>query len=294
MVTGRSRSGSRGRSTVFLLTLALVVGLSAAWWQTFTWLPTQVGCVATAGEVEVELATDQAANAAIIAAIGVRRNLPARAVSIALATAYQESKIRNLNYGDRDSLGIFQQRPSQGWGTPAQVQDPVYATGKFYDTLVKLPDYEAMRITEAAQWVQRSAFPEAYERHAPNARVLASALTGYSGDGAFTCVVAAPTQAARPGEVRRTLQKYFGRLDMERTGVRQDLVVHLERSEAGRRLGRAIGAFLVAHASELKLRQVSFAGLRWQAGPPSADGWQPAPSETTDSGTSDTLVIGLG
>ena len=66
---------------------------------------------------------------ATIAAVGRDRGLPERAVVIALATAQQESRLRNLDYGDRDSLGLFQQRPSQGWGTEAQVQDPVYAAG---------------------------------------------------------------------------------------------------------------------------------------------------------------------
>ena len=104
---------------------------------------------------------------------------PARS-SIALATAYQESKIRNLDHGDRDSLGLFQQRPSMGWGTAKQISDPYYATNTFYDELVKVDGYQTMRITEAAQEVQRSGFPEAYEDHAEDGRALASALTGYS------------------------------------------------------------------------------------------------------------------
>ena len=90
----------------------------------------------------MDLTTEQAENATLIAAIGVSRGLPARAVSIALATAYQESKIRNLTHGDRDSLGLFQQRPSQGWGTEEQVRDPYYATNAFYDALAKIPDYK--------------------------------------------------------------------------------------------------------------------------------------------------------
>jgi hypothetical protein len=84
----------------------------------------------------VRLTGEQVGNARTIAQVGYERGLPERAVVIALATAMQESRLRNLDYGDRDSLGLFQQRPSQGWGTPAQVQDPVYAAGKFYDGLV--------------------------------------------------------------------------------------------------------------------------------------------------------------
>ena len=114
--------------------------------------------------------------------------MPARAATIALATAYQESDLRNLEYGDRDSLGLFQQRPSQGWGTPDQILDPYYATNAFYDALAQVDGYESMPITEAAQEVQRSGFPEAYADHEQDARVLASALTGNS-RAAFWCTV---------------------------------------------------------------------------------------------------------
>ena len=119
----------------------------------------------------------------------MRRGLPARAASIALATAYQESKLRNLDHGDRDSLGLFQQRPSQGWGTAKQIQDPYYATNAFYDALVKIDGYQTMRITEAAQEVQRSGFPEAYARprsRRPGAGLGAHRLQPRRG---FSCVV---------------------------------------------------------------------------------------------------------
>ena len=92
-------------------------------------------CTATVDGRTVELSTEQAENAALIAGVSVRRGMPARAASIALATAYQESKLYNLERGDRDSLGLFQQRPSQGWGTSAQVQDPVRASRAFYTHL---------------------------------------------------------------------------------------------------------------------------------------------------------------
>jgi hypothetical protein len=119
-------------------------------------------------------------NAATIVGIAVRRGLPARAATIAIATALQESKLVNVRYGDRDSLGLFQQRPSQGWGTEAQVLDPVYATNAFYDRLVEVRDYRSLPITVAAQRVQRSGFPDAYAQHEQNARVVAAALTGQS------------------------------------------------------------------------------------------------------------------
>jgi hypothetical protein len=121
---------------------------------------------------------DQAANAATIADVARARGLPQRAVVIALATAQQESGLRNLPYGDRDSLGLFQQRPSQGWGTPAEVQDPVHAAGRFYDHLVRIPHWQSGELTVVAQAVQRSAYPRAYQRWEPMATALATALQG--------------------------------------------------------------------------------------------------------------------
>jgi hypothetical protein len=134
----------------------------------------------------VTVTAEQAANAATIAAVGHERGLPERAIVIALATAQQESRLRNLDYGDRDSLGLFQQRPSQGWGSEAQVQDPVYAAGKFYDHLVEVPGWDTGRLTEVAQAVQRSGFPEAYQQHEAMAAELAAALR-VSEDGQLAC-----------------------------------------------------------------------------------------------------------
>src|SRR5690348_7151690 len=181
------RPARRSGFVLFLAIVAVVAGVMVAVWRGTGPLPNPPGCTATVAGRSVDLAPDQAWNATLISAIGVRRGLPARAVSIALATAYQESKIRNLSSGDRDSIGIFQQRPSQGWGTAAQIGDEYYAIGKFYDALVKIPGYETMQITEAAQRVQRSGYPDAYQAHAPDARALASAITGFSPGGTFTC-----------------------------------------------------------------------------------------------------------
>ena len=91
------------------------------------------GCTAEVDGLVVDLTLEQAENAALITAIAMQRGLPARAASIALATAYQESEILNIEHGDRDSVGLFQQRPSQGWGTVEQILDPVYSTNAFYD-----------------------------------------------------------------------------------------------------------------------------------------------------------------
>src|SRR5688572_27275543 len=137
---------------------------------------------------QVRLSAGQAANAATIAAVGIRRGVPKQAVVVALATAYQESDLENLTGGDRDSIGLFQQRPSQGWGTPEQISDPRYAAGRFYSALLKVKGWQEMRVTDAAQAVQRSAYPELYEQHAGKAEIVTTALTGDAG-GSVGCTI---------------------------------------------------------------------------------------------------------
>lgn len=119
---------------------------------------------ATEDAGSASLDSAQVANARIIVSVAVQRSLPPRAAVIAVATAWQESRLRNLRHGDRDSLGLFQQRPSQGWGTPAEILDPVAASGRFYERLAHVPGWEGLALTDAAQAVQRSAFPDAYAR----------------------------------------------------------------------------------------------------------------------------------
>jgi hypothetical protein len=263
----------RFRYVVFLVALAVVVGVGVATWRGSGPLPDPEGCTTKLAGRQVDLTIEQAENASLIAAIGVSRGLPARAVSIALATAYQESKIRNLDHGDRDSLGLFQQRPSQGWGTRAEVRDPYHATNAFYDALEKIPDYKTMRITEAAQKVQRSGYPEAYEAHAPDARTLASVLTGYSPGGLFSCVVREPAERGTAERVINQVERAFGDLDVGRTGTRQDVEVALAAGQDGRRLGWSVAQFLVAHGAKLRPESVAYAGKRWRIGRDSEKGW---------------------
>src|SRR5262245_59884111 len=179
-------------------TVAVVVlGVAgfAAWRALSPKLPIHLGsaCVVEAdGQVTLDL--DQMANAATIAAVGIRGGVPERGVIIALATALQESKLRNLTGGDRDSVGLFQQRPSQGWVTPAQINDPRYAAGRLYSALVRVRGWQDMRVTDAAQAVQRSAHPELYQQWEPKATVLTKALVG-AASGAVACTPAgAPPQ----------------------------------------------------------------------------------------------------
>lgn len=185
-----------------LVIVAVIVGLGYAGYLGLSSLltgPKSESCVATAAGQTAEVAPDQAGNAAVIAAVGHTRGLSTRAVTIAIATAMQESKLRNIRFGDRDSLGLFQQRPSQGWGTAEQILDPVYSSGAFYDRLVKVTDFETRPLTEVAQAVQRSAFPQAYAKHEEEAVALAHALTGAT-PAALTCdllpAVAADSPAA--------------------------------------------------------------------------------------------------
>lgn len=155
--------------------MAAAVFAGVGWGADRHWeAPASGTCTVPDGSVTVT--AEQAGNAATIARVGWDRGLPDRAVVIALATAQQESRLRNLDYGDRDSLGLFQQRPSQGWGSPEQVRDPVYAAGKFYDGLVTVPGWEAGRLTEMAQAVQRSGFPELYQQWEGMAQQLTAAL----------------------------------------------------------------------------------------------------------------------
>jgi hypothetical protein len=255
-------------------------------------------CSATAGGTTARLDLDQAVNASTIAAVATRRGLPARAATIALATAMQESKLRNLDHGDRDSLGLFQQRPSQGWGTPQQVMDPEYAANRFYDALVKIDGYRTMEITQAAQRVQRSGYPRAYADHEPAARALASALMGQSA-AAFTCSVRPASYDSqrmqpdgltpRAATVLRELQDAYGSL---RTGGYAPGGVRTGHSAGSAHYdGRAVDVFfrpvtarqqqkgwavaqwLVANADRLGIATVIYDNRIWTARR-SAQGWR--------------------
>lgn len=257
------------------------------------------GCTAEVAGVRVELSQEQAENAALITAIAVQRGLPARAASIALATAYQESDILNLDYGDRDSVGLFQQRPSQGWGTVEQIRDPTYSTHAFYDALAEIGGYETMAITEAAQAVQRSAYPDAYADHEEDARALASALTGNS-PRAFWCETSGDADESSDGlddaglvkraaVVREELDSVFGSLSLggfQPGGVSSghmsgsahyegraiDVFVRPINAE-NRKRGWAIASYLVAQSDRLSINTIIFDDRIWHAGSRSDDGW---------------------
>jgi murein DD-endopeptidase MepM/ murein hydrolase activator NlpD len=131
---------------------------------------------------------EQIRNAAVIINIGSDLKLPPRAWVIAVATAMQESRLTNLGHlgkrNDHDSLGLFQQRPSSGWGTPKQVRDPSYASRKFYEKLQRVKNWDKMSLTRAAQKVQRSAYPNAYAKH----ESIATQIVNMLADGAANAV----------------------------------------------------------------------------------------------------------
>jgi cell wall-associated NlpC family hydrolase len=126
---------------------------------------------------------DQMANAATIIAIGKQLTVPPPGWVVAIAAALQESGLHNLDHGDRDSLGLFQQRPSQGWGTPAQIMDPTYAATQFYRHLLAIPGWQQMSVNDAAQAVERSGFPDAYAQHEQAARAIVAAVAGVACTG---------------------------------------------------------------------------------------------------------------
>ncbi|MDQ0583278.1 heavy metal transporter [Streptomyces rishiriensis] len=241
-----------------------------------------------------EFTPEQAVNAATIAAVGTDRAMPERAVAIALATALQESGLRNLAHGDRDSLGLFQQRPSQGWGTEKQVTDPAYAAAVFYEHLAKVRGYAELPLTVAAQRVQRSGYPEAYAKHEPDATVLAAALTGTAA-ATLTCNgrSAATTTATGPDAVRAALARDFGRKALRQAGAEADaqdasptpsadpdvpvaesvgrtVTLPVAADTAGGRgvseRGWQLAHWAVANASALRIERVSYAGREWVAG----------------------------
>jgi hypothetical protein len=295
------RSGTRrGRpALVALLVLLLVAGTAGwLWWRgSIGTVPIRSHCTATALGNSTELDPEQAGNAAIIAAVGVRRGLPGRAATIGIATALQESKLVNLPGGDRDSLGLFQQRPSQGWGTPAQIRDPVYATNAFYDVLVKVEGYQSLPITTAAQKVQRSAFPSAYAEHEPEARILASALTGYSPAG-FSCVL----PAVEPGPERVTgggltpraeavveaAARETGRTGHAVPGAPHELRFPLT-GKAATADAWALAHWAVARADDLGVVAVETAGRRWDRTRPDRT-WTPTPG----GAPAGTVVVTVG
>lgn len=243
-------------------------------------------CEVTAGGATYTWAPDQASNAAAITAIAVKRGLPPRAASIAIATAMQESKVRNVRFGDRDSLGLFQQRPSQGWGTAEQILDPEYATNTFYDALVKVEGYADLPIAEAAQAVQRSAAGSAYAQHEPQARATASVLSGQT-PGGIGCALRDPRPPGDPRALAALLEKDFG-LSGEVAGGTVTVTPGSEE------LAWAVASWAVARAADTGALRVGVGGRQWvRSMEDSALTWQAAPDGSAATSDPRTVTIDL-
>jgi hypothetical protein len=231
-------------------------------------VPGQQRCVVTAGDRSVTLTLEQAHLTSIIVGLSVRRGLAPRAASVAMATVYQESGIRNLEGGDRDSVGLFQQRPSQGWGTVKQLSDPYYATGAFYDALVKVEGWQSDSINDVAQKVQRSGHPDAYREHEADARVLASALTG-SSPGGLSCLERQGKRGDADALVR-SMQKTLGPVDHQ-VGAGS---VTVDAGKAQR--AWAYGHHAVANAARYGVTAVTVGDRSWRSDGVTLPSWQAA------------------
>ncbi|MEU8245398.1 hypothetical protein [Nonomuraea sp. NPDC048916] len=245
---------SRGVFTIAVIVLVLAVGISVGLYALLKKAKPlavpEAFCAVRTPDGALGLDLEQAQVSATIAAVAARRRLPERAVVIAYATGLQESKLRNLDHGDRDSVGVFQQRESQGWGRKKQIMDPVYSTNKFFAALVKVKDYRTIPLAEAAQAVQRSAGGYAYAPHETDAKILAAAFTGRVPKAVHCWYPPAKGQTAAPvartGEARRQLARALG-----------------DTTITTKRRGWLIAAWSVAHAQKYGLSRVGFSGATW-------------------------------
>lgn len=235
----------------------------------------------------LDLDAVQLQHASTINAVGIERGLPRRARIIALATAWQESSLRNVEHGDRDSVGLFQQRPSQGWGTPAQIIDPVYSSGKFYDALIQVADWRTGPLTEIAQAVQYSGFPEAYAKWETSATTLAIGLGADTSPdlscraGAVASTTDVPVRKALPGsasaaaplrELLAAGQAELGGLSV--VSVSADgttaVVAAIGDGLKAASAARVLAAWTIAHATGSGVSEVRVEGRHW-----TEHRWQP-------------------
>jgi hypothetical protein len=232
------------------------------------------GCQASTGRQTVLLDTQQASIAATIAGVAHRQSMPADAVTVAYATAMQESKLHNLDYGDLDSVGVFQQRPSEGWGPRVKLEDPVYATTKFFRALRAVPHYQRLPVYQAAQAVQHSADGSAYTQYQNMAAEMSVAFTGERRHAVYCWWPSAMPRRANRGAITRELAATFGTAaaDGATTSGRNGLVLPAERPGAG----WAMATWLVTHAPRYGIHEISFGGYYWRA-TAGAKGWRRDP-----------------
>jgi hypothetical protein len=235
------------------------------------WQAAQSGSRANGCDIGAySLDLDQTENASVMVSLVIKRNLPERAAVLTLAAGLQESKLRNLDYGDSDSLGILQQRPSQGWGTAAQVSDVRYATGKFLDALVKVDNWKTEPLADAIQAVQRSADGSAYAKHEPQAQTMSDALMGVTAAG-VSCSFDKPTVVAGASAVAKQLSA-----DLP---VSAPAITGQQLRVAG--AAWTTVAWFVSHANTYGLDSVSYANQTWTR----AKGWKAGTSAELDAVT---------
>lgn len=173
-----AKVGAAVLGVIVVVPLVIAAGASGAISAVVGNNASSVHCTLGATSSSAGYGRDQLANAATILAVGKQMNVPEQGQVVAIAAAMQESTLHNLDYGDRDSLGLFQQRPSQGWGSPGQIMNPSYAATQFYRRLLATPGWQQMTVNDAAQTVQRSGTPQAYAQHEQAARTVLAAVRG--------------------------------------------------------------------------------------------------------------------
>jgi hypothetical protein len=255
--TSRRRRGISGIS--LLIVVVVVLGLYVAF-RSVAPLLQGSDCTAAGDGEHMALNPGQASIAATIAGVAARDDMPPRAVTVAYAAALQESKLQNLRYGDRDSVGVFQQRPSQGWGPRRDLENPVYATSKFFGALAKIPGYQRMPVFQAAQAVQHSADGFAYQQYQALATHMTPAFTGQAPHAVWCWYAPKITGAARVDAASQALAQAFGPQSTHATPD-PGLIVHVGSA----RQGWAMAAWLVSHAQQYRIAEVRYAGYQWSA-----------------------------
>jgi hypothetical protein len=231
----------------------------------------ETGCTAGSGHAAVALDPQQAQIAATIAGVAYQHGMPSRAVTVAYATAMQETHLHNPNYGDRDSVGVFQQRPSAGWGPARKLINPVYASTRFFQALAQVPGYQKMPVYRAAQAVQHSADGSAYQQYQTLASRMTPAFTGAAARGVWCWPAAGAKRTAQLNPARRAIVRAFGPLAARRLasgGDAPSLSVQVPQSS----VGWAVAAWLVTHAGQYRLHEVRYDAFRWPA-PEGHTGW---------------------
>lgn len=198
--------------------------------------------------------TGQASVAATMVGVVLQRGLPERAAILTITAAWQESKLRNIapGSGDLDSVGVLQQRPSQGWGTAQELADVAIATQRFLDALLKVPDWQTEPTAEVIQAVQISADGSLYTQHERKSTAMAEALTGALPEG-VSCRFDAPDRVASPTAVAVLVARELP--------VAAPVVNGAQVAVPG--ASWATAAWFVANADRLGIDSVAYSARTW-------------------------------